>query len=94
MNQSPSGHWPFWHVFIVLALSITAYYFIATPGPDAIYGYLALLVVLAYVIGPLVRGDTPRQMPWFMRPFLTEPHPKPESESGPKLESKQSPEAP
>lgn len=67
----------------MLTLSITAYYFIATPGPDAIYGYLVLLVVLAYVIGPLVRGDTPRQIPWFIRPFLTEPDSNEEQTSEP-----------
>lgn len=74
MSSPSSGHWPFWRVVVVLVLSITAYYFIATPGPSSIYGYLALLVVLAYVVGPLVRGDIPRQMPWFLRPFLEGPN--------------------
>jgi hypothetical protein len=49
---------------------VVAYYFIATPGPASIVGYLALLVVLGNVIPTFVRGDKPPPIPALVRRLL------------------------
>lgn len=49
--------WPFWRSLVVLIVVVIAYYFIATPGPDSIYGYLGLLAVIASTLPTIVRGD-------------------------------------
>ncbi len=62
-HSSPTDrHWPFWRVLLFVGLIIVAYYFIATPGPSAVYGFLVLLMILANVVPAFVLGDAPKKL--------------------------------